>query len=228
MVGSAEAAVGPRAAVPEQDILLLAARVLADPSLDPGDRLALIDAERVNWPRLLWLAHRNALLPALYCLYRRHPTMIPASVLEQLRAHYESNAGRNRLLLSEAAATARTLQQQGVNSTGLRTSSLLRRVYDDPGLLEYEPADILVDSRHVALVQSLLLARGYRDVFGLTPARRTGLRRTSSAWTEKNGWCAPPASRGSGQVKVCTCSRSNRCSWRCAPPAVCSSGLVFP
>jgi SAM-dependent methyltransferase len=138
-------------------------------------------ARSINWPRLLWLAHRQTALPQLYSLLQGPgASVVPTSIQEQLLAHYKSNARRNRALLDAEHAAISLLEENGIEALGLRMPSLLEEHYKDPGLREYEPLDLLVRPKHVDRARDLLLRTGYRRVFELSRQREAMQRRARS------------------------------------------------
>jgi SAM-dependent methyltransferase len=160
---------------PETALLLQCGRAAAD----DGTHTRALLAGPVDWAYLLWVAHRQGLLPPLYWHLRTGDADGAATaVIEQLAEHFAGNARRNRRLLDDLGQIVRAFDAEGLAVLPLRVPFLLARVYEHPGLRQSEPLDLLAAPSHGVRAQQILASCGYEPIFALTPGQNAALRRT--------------------------------------------------
>jgi hypothetical protein len=165
---------------PEAELLLVCAVIRSEH--ERGHRIREIVEGGIDWAYLLWIAHPQGMLPLLYRqLERAAPDLVPGNVLRQLETNYRNNVSRRQSALDELREVLRLFAAHGIAAVPIKEPFLGHRVYDDPGLRQFEPLDILMRERDVHRARALLAGRGYRSVYRLTPAQAAALRQTRCA-----------------------------------------------
>lgn len=158
----------------ETELLLLCARPEAA-AVAPRIRELLLGP--VDWAYLLLATHRHGLMPLLYDrLVEAGPELVPDEILDQLRERFEANWRRTLVQLEETAAVLDMVRGQGIDGLVLRSPLFALELYENSGLREQEPIEVLVRPNEVERVRTLLYERGFEPVYALTPARERALQ----------------------------------------------------
>ncbi len=113
-----------------------------------------------DWAKVQALAQREGVAPLLYVL-TREAALLPATVLDDLRAIYFQTARRNLLLFRELAQALGWLAEAGIPVLVLKGVTLAETVYDNPAVRPMSDVDLLIHPEHAAPAVEVLTARGY-------------------------------------------------------------------
>jgi hypothetical protein len=141
--------------------------------MDAGQaaRARALCAGDLDWDDVIGTARRHGLDPLLY----RHLSAIgsehvPAERLSQLRAHFETNAVRNRLLTVELAKILTLFEGHRIPAIPYKGPVLAASVYGDLALRRFADLDVLVRREDVVRCTDVLRKLGYQPRLALSPA----------------------------------------------------------
>lgn len=134
-------------------------------------RAKALCAGALDWDDVIATARRHGLNPLLY----RHlsaidPEHVPAARLSQLRAQFETNAVRNRLLGAELGKILALFEGHRILAIPYKGPVLAASVYGDLALRRFADLDILVRKEDVLRCTDVLRELGYRPRLALTRA----------------------------------------------------------
>jgi hypothetical protein len=155
---------------PETEVLLCCAR----------PRLGSAAAERcrslvrlaLDWEMVVDQARRHGVDPLLYRhLLAIDEPSVPAWVRDRLRAHFETNAVRNRLLTAELSKVLARLADESIAAIPYKGPVLARMAYGDVALRRFADLDVLVRRADVFRAVAALRELGYESRLRLTRAQ---------------------------------------------------------
>ena len=143
-------------------------------------RLRLNDSEReelgallqadLDWPCVIALAQRHALVPLLYRQIQKcDAALVPPEYFQKLRTGYQENLARNLVLVDELLSIARGLRALGIDCLPFKGPLLGQLAYEDPATRQSTDLDILVLPANINAARECLIANGYRPAKELTP-----------------------------------------------------------
>ena len=140
---------------------------VARPDRD-AHRLLQAFSAALNWPHLLRVAERHALLPLLSARLQEIPAaLIPPDVLSQLR---EQARARTIFSLGLAAEMFRVLdcfRDAGIEILATKGPVLSMRCYGDPALRQYNDLDFIVRTKDIGASTGIMTAVGYEPRISL-------------------------------------------------------------
>jgi hypothetical protein len=159
----------------EIDLLLCAAQVM----LTSAQASHLIDLARpeVDWDFVTRAAVRHGIVPLLHANLHTLPA-VPAAVRQQLHARAQANAARSLLLTAELLQLLQLFTTHTVSALAFKGPTLAAQVYGNIALREFGDLDLLVTEAHLPRAKSLLLERGYRVEYALSPRQEAAYVRT--------------------------------------------------
>lgn len=114
-------------------------------------------AGELDWDRIVEVAAREEVLPALHGKIRR-----PPEVTDFLDAIHELNAVRNRQLLAEVESIALLLNDAGIEPILLKGAAYLTAlVYEDPADRLVGDIDLLIPEEKIRLAFDSMVSAGY-------------------------------------------------------------------
>jgi len=163
--------------IPEAEVVLICAHASLTP--ERQTRLRAVLARPLDWPRLIGLAERHALLPLVsHHLRASFGLTLPAWVRDELHTRARGIVGRNLMMASELIRVVRRLESSGIPALPYKGPALALTAYGSLGLRSFHDLDLLIPRRNVREATRLMLADGYRSVYGLTPAQETAYLRS--------------------------------------------------
>jgi len=132
--------------------------------MDAGQaaRARALCAGDLDWENVIATARRHGLDPLLY----RHLSAIgsehvPVERLSQLRAHFETNAVRNRLLTAELGKILALFEGHRIPAIPYKGPVLAASVYGDLAFRRFADLDVLVRREDVRRCTDVLRELGY-------------------------------------------------------------------
>ncbi len=159
----------------ERDLLLLAARVHLTPA--QAHHLADLARPEFDWAYLLDTAHRHGVLPLLHTHLRNLPG-VPGPVRERLQTHTQANAARNLFLTGELLRLLPLFDAHGIAALPFKGPTLAALAYGSLSLREFGDLDLLVPEAKLRKAKALLVERGYRVQYDLSPRQEAAYLRT--------------------------------------------------
>jgi hypothetical protein len=164
-------------------------------SLDPGTELVRLCARTVltseqalmirraagavtDWEGQIRRAGFHGLLPLLALHLDAAGADVPDEVLGRLRDALRRNTKRNVALTAELLAVLSALEARGIRAVPYKGPVLAAAVYSHLGLREFGDLDVLVPREQVATAAGVLVRRGYRPRFELSPSQEAALLAT--------------------------------------------------
>jgi len=120
-----------------------------------------------NFDKLVQVGSNQLVLPAIYCKLKEKKLLkvIPAELTNYLDELTTINRNRNKTILSEVKAISKLFQDEGINHSFLKGTSLLAAgFYKDAGERMIGDIDILVDRNQLETAQALLMKDDYEPV----------------------------------------------------------------
>ena len=115
-----------------------------------------------DWPRLLELAARHAVVPLVNRrLARLPPGVVPEGALAALRSVARDGALRGLQLTSQLVSVMQELRRRGIDALPVKGPTLAALVYRDLSLRLYEDLDVLVHRRDVGAASRALEELGF-------------------------------------------------------------------
>ena len=162
----------------EVALLLACARTAIDTKRAERIR-ALVQNER-DWPGLIKLARRHAVLPLLYrSLETICPEAVPPAVLTRLQQFTRTNTQRNLTLTRELLRLLERCEACGISALPFKGPLLATAAYGDLGLRQFIDLDILLPQQQVWKATELLLTQGYQPLLQLSPYQHKIYLRTN-------------------------------------------------
>jgi Uncharacterised nucleotidyltransferase len=123
---------------------------------------SLVSSE-IEWIYLVQMAQAHGVMPLLYrTLNSNCSDAVPNAILEQLRDHFYTNAGRNLFLAKELLKLLHLLEAHKIPAIPYKGPVLAASVYGNLLLRQFGDLDILVRERDYERAQHLLTAQEYR------------------------------------------------------------------
>lgn len=155
---------------PEAELLLCSARTCLEPP--DSERLATLLRQKLDWDYLLSLASFHGMKPLLYRHLRAAGLgAVPQPVLEQLQNHYRDVALRNLAATGALLELMQLFATRGIRAVPYKGPTLAVSVYGNVALRQFNDLDLLLCEQDIFPARDLLIARGYRPLFSLTPAQ---------------------------------------------------------
>lgn len=143
-----------------------------------GARLRALAAGAVNWPLVLALGWRHALLPLLHLhLGEAAPDLVPPAVLEELRARAAEAAHAGLRLTAALLRLLDRMDAAGVRALPYKGPVLAVVAYGSVGLRSFSDLDVLVPLPELDRAAGVLEAEGYRPRYRFTPRQDAAFRR---------------------------------------------------
>ncbi len=151
----------------EVTILRCCARVALDSRSEA--LLQRLLQEKIDWEKLLRLAHEHGLSPLLWShLSKICPESMPETYRHRLRDYFRNNSIRNHYLKGELLRLLELFAASNIPAIPFKGVALAISVYGDLALRHFGDLDILVRPRDVARAKALLIEQGYEQKAVLT------------------------------------------------------------
>jgi hypothetical protein len=148
----------------EYELLLACAR----PAIDHEPELGSILALSLDWDRILRLAERHRLLPALYsALHGRND--VPASIRSAIAARFERQERKVLRFTAELARILAQFDRHRIDALAHKGAALGQLLYDDPAVRQFGDLDFLVRAADLPRARSALTELGYAPKLQLSP-----------------------------------------------------------
>ncbi|MDQ1470417.1 MAG: hypothetical protein QOJ99_1897, partial [Bryobacterales bacterium] len=143
-------------------------------------------ARSLDWHWVLTTAESQGVLPLLRArLEEVCPAAPPVSVRNQLSLACVANAAHNLRMTGELLAVLQALEADGIESVPFKGPALANQLFGNVAMRQFRDLDILVRPADVDRARAVLLARGYRPEFELTPKREAEYLRSEHAFQFK-------------------------------------------
>ena len=175
---SAEESHGIVSATAEAELLVHCARLDIDQAR--ADRIGALLDRGLDWPRMVALAQRNALIPLLYFhLNRIAPGKVPPERLRELRERFQSNNALNVWLTGEMINLLELFEQNQIPAIPYKGPAISVGIYGKLSLRQFADLDILIPEKDVWKATDLLIDRGYRAHFVIPERKQAAFIRLS-------------------------------------------------
>lgn len=159
------------------EVSLLFQCAAGDDSVAGGERLRGLAREVGDWPKLIELAARHALVPLVAQeLALAAPDVVPPAPVAELRARSQHGVMRSLQLSGELVAAVHAMTAFGADPMPFKGPTLAVLVYGSLSLRQYEDLDILVRREEVERARKALLSLGYSPVSAYNESQRTSIR----------------------------------------------------
>jgi hypothetical protein len=143
-------------------------------------------ARSLNWNWVLTTAESHGVLPVLRArLDEVCPEAVPDAVRNSLSLACVANAAQNLRLAGELLALLQAFEETGIECVPFKGPVLANQLFGNLAMRQFRDLDILVRSADVEGARAVLLARGYRAEFELTPKREAEYLRSEHAFQFK-------------------------------------------
>jgi hypothetical protein len=140
-------------------------------------------ARSLDWNWVLTTAESQGVLPLLRArLDEVCPAAVPVGVRNQLSLACVANAAHNLRLTGELFGLLRALEEDGVESVPFKGPVLAHQLFGNVAMRQFRDLDILVRPADLDRARAVLLARGYRPEFELSPKREAEYLRSEHAF----------------------------------------------
>lgn len=133
---------------------------LLRPDAASADETA-VRLQQTGWDALLRLAAGHHVMPWLYACLKERPSLVPPSILYQLKQAALLNAGRNLLLQAAFSGVAAALQKAAISLIPLKGIYLAGAVYPSLGDRVVGDLDLLVPKTKIGRAMRVVEACGY-------------------------------------------------------------------
>jgi Uncharacterised nucleotidyltransferase len=170
----------------EYELLLACAR----PALDHEPELSSILVRPLDWDRVLRLAERHRLLPALNsAVHGRND--VPASIRSAIVARFERHERKVLRFTAELVRILRQFDRHRINVLAHKGAALGQLLYGDPAMRQFGDLDFLVRAADLGRARSALTELGYAPKLQLSPRQekeylRSGYEHVFGLGTERN------------------------------------------
>jgi len=155
---------------PEIEFLLDASRVRLED--DDARQLGARLGHDLDWTYVLHMARRNGVTALLYRhLNAAGPGGVPQEVLDQLRQSFHENSLRNLLMTGELFKVLDLFGAHGIAAIPYKGPTLAVLAYGNLAFREFVDLDLLLHECDLAKARNLLIARGFRLSYPLTPTQ---------------------------------------------------------
>lgn len=128
-----------------------------------SDLRRLLSRGRIDWIRVVDIANRQGISPALWLALKRKALsdILPADLQDYLAMLHDLNGRRNRLIRAQAVETISALESQGLRPILMKGGIRLFEDGVDDGLCMMADVDILVQENELAAAAAVLRSCGY-------------------------------------------------------------------
>jgi len=167
---------------PEINLLLSCARTALDKVIT-GRIRHLLEGE-INWAYLLRMSRAHGIIPLLYRnLKATSADLVPPTIMEELQTEFRINAKRNYLLIGELFKILTLFNSNEIPALPFKGPVLGSSFYGDLALRPFCDLDILLRKKDIPQAKDLLLSRGYRLNFSLTPKQEIAFLHAHSEYS---------------------------------------------
>jgi hypothetical protein len=159
----------------EIELLLRAARV--SQTTIQATRIADLAVATIDWAFVLREAARHGVLPLLHLHLHSHPA-VPSAVRAQLHARTQASAARSLLLTGELLQLLPLFAAHDVAALPFKGPTLAAQAYGNVALREFGDLDLLVPEAALPRAKAILLQRGYRVQYRVSPRREAAYLHT--------------------------------------------------
>lgn len=144
-----------------------------------AQQISKLLSAKLDWANLLETAQWHGLKPLLYWhLSRSCPAALPEAVLQRLEEDFQYTAHLNLLTTAHLIEILELFRQYEIAAIPYKGPVLAVLLYRNLALREFSDLDILVDPADVLRIKEVLLAKGYRPGFDLSPPQERELLRS--------------------------------------------------
>jgi hypothetical protein len=161
--------------LPEHEFLLCCAAARHDETA--RTRLRGLARRQLDWNYLLGAAEQHGLLPLL----RKRLDEVGVVPVGLVRACI-NNAGHNLALTGELVRVVSLFEQNGIECLPFKGPALADQLFGSIAMRQFCDIDLLVRVKDVSVAKELLLSRGYKPEFTLSPAREAEYLRSEHAF----------------------------------------------
>jgi len=120
----------------------------------------------LDWGQVLRLAEHHNVMPLVYQALHQVSDGVPAAILDELHARYQSNARKNLMFTAELLRILDCLESHGIAAIPYKGPVLAEAIYGNLALREFSDLDLLV------LRRDFLRAKEAMRELGFTPGWR--------------------------------------------------------
>jgi hypothetical protein len=131
----------------------------------------------IDWKRLLSLADRHRVFPAVYAALDGHPE-VPANAQSMLHARFQTNARQTVRLAAELTGILRAFENSRIEVLPHKGPALAKILFDDPGMRQFGDLDFLIRPQDVSRARIVLRGLGYQPKLQLSKRQETAYLRS--------------------------------------------------
>jgi len=122
--------------------------------------LAALLRPQLDWGRLLSLADRRRLFPALSAFLQHRPG-VPCSIQSALQARFQAHARRALRFSAELTAVLKKFEDRGIHVLAHKGPALAQLLFGDPAMRQFGDLDFLIHSSDIPRARAALRELGY-------------------------------------------------------------------
>lgn len=149
------------------ELAFLVAALRAFLSEEPQRELSALDAQPLDWARVLGRAEDERLAPLLYAVLRSLPSPVP--IQDRLRATWVAAKRQHLLGVEQLSQILAAFESEGVSVIALKGPALAEALYRDPGLRPFTDLDLLIPKADLPRALRLMPILGYHHLDGGRP-----------------------------------------------------------
>jgi Uncharacterised nucleotidyltransferase len=130
----------------------------------------------IDWKRLLRLADRHRVLPAVYAALHSR-SEVPANAQSMLQAGFQTNARQALRLAAELTGILRAFETSRIAVLPHKGPALAKTLFDDPGMRQFGDLDFLIRPQDVPRARIVLRGLGYSPKLQLSERQETAYLR---------------------------------------------------
>lgn len=127
---------------------------------DRESRLGQLMSPQLDWGRLLSLAERQRVFPALFGLLQQRPE-VPCSIQSALQARFQTHARRALRFSAELTAILEKFEDRGIHVLAHKGPALAELLFGDPVMRQFGDLDFLIRAADIPRARAALQELGY-------------------------------------------------------------------
>jgi hypothetical protein len=136
-----------------------------DRNTEVKERIALlINSNRINWDRFVWICSNNLVLQTIYVKFRDNEILklLPPELALYLKEIYDLNLDRNKQILLQIEEINKNLNTGNIRPVYIKgAGNLIDKLYKDPGERIMADIDLLVAEKDFLPAAKIVEAMGY-------------------------------------------------------------------
>jgi putative nucleotidyltransferase-like protein len=134
-----------------------------------AERVRALLSHGLNWERLLALVDHHRVVPQIYGELSAYPHLVPAELLDTLRARYRDNARKTLWFRAELVRIVSHLESAEIKAVPYKGPVLAQALYGAVTQRQFGDLDILILPADVPKAKAALRDLGYKPALELAP-----------------------------------------------------------